>query len=115
MSYIEIDNDVESTQKDFELSKRIGEKLHKDFPGYLWAVKADCKQGMCSVLNMSLDGEWGFYIRINEIQDDPSLKKIRQYGGELLERFRVSRKKFNPDEVQSVERDFRNRLVVDAI
>ena len=105
MSYLELDTEPELERRNIALSKLIAEKLHKEYPGHLWAVQADIEQGMATVRNLALSGEWGFYLKLSEVVNDPYLKKVKWAGGEILERYRLHRGRFEISQLQELERD----------
>ena len=53
---------------------------------------------------MELSGEWGFVIHHNKIDND--YKVIIRAGGEILERFRLSRVRLQQDHLRTAPRDF---------
>jgi hypothetical protein len=69
-------------------------KLIEHYPGHRWRVTADHRGG-CVFIQLLYAGierkewEWGWVIHINRL--DPNLKAIVKAGGELLERYRLSR------------------------
>lgn len=84
-------------------AKLIAEKLHQHYPGHLWAVQIE--QGLANIYNLALSGRWGFTVHLRKI--DADYKTIVRAGGELLERYRLSRGKLNIDEFDGLAR---NRL-----
>lgn len=99
------DIDVQDEAQSMAWSKRIAECLHKHFPGYLWAVHADARNNIASVQNLALSGEYGFYLHLDKI--GPHNKEIIQNGGELLERYRVSRSRMDESQIVTLDRDIR--------
>lgn len=71
----------------------VGEALFRAYPGHLWFVQFD--HGLISVRHGLLSSKWGFYINPNgktKIATSSELeKKAIHLGGELLERFNISR------------------------
>jgi len=93
------------------ISKEVANTLDKAYPGHAWAVKADVITGIVTVHNLNLSGEWGFILKIDALINDPSPKPIILAGGELLERFNLSRGKLREDELDSVKRDLRGAAI----
>lgn len=77
--------------REFDLAKTVGEALQEIYPGHLWAVA--CEGGVVKVTNMALSGVWGFVMHANKIEGDQLRAKLTLFGGELLERYNVSRNK----------------------
>lgn len=72
------------------LAKSMADTLHKHYPGHMWGVNVE--GGVANVRNLSLSGEFGFRVRLPEIYSASQFdKQIMRAGGEILERFRVSR------------------------
>jgi len=89
-----IGSDAENMQdhlKEIRLAKEITEVLDKNFPGYGWAANVDLHGGMATIHALRLSGSWGCYVKLAQFINDPYMSKIKQYGGEVLERYRVSR------------------------
>lgn len=96
---------------EFALAKRVADKLHQKYPGFLWGVNAH--GGIVEVRNISLSGEWGFILHQKDIQDDPDDKLAMRAGGEILERFQLARGRMNDDHYMSLKTDFAGRIEVD--
>lgn len=78
---------------DLSLAKDIGDKLTRDYPGWLWAVEIPPNQGVVILRNLScnVDGKFGFVIKRKVIDGDPGLKSVMRAAGEFLERYRKRR------------------------
>lgn len=108
----------EAQLAEFDLAKRVGDKLTATYPNYLWQVT--CREGVVFVNNVNLSGRWGFVLKDKDLYGTSATdfdKRVMRAGGELLERYRVSRTKMNNDRVQSkllaLPTDFAGRLVFD--
>jgi len=79
------------------LANQVLEALNKKYPGFYgwWNVAIDTKGGMIQVRNMRISGKMGFVMRIVDV--DADMKNVTRYGGELLERYRLSREKSKVD------------------
>lgn len=95
---IDLTDDPRVVALDYMMAKRMAEALHKHYPGHLWAVTCDGQQGIATVRNLRLSGQWGFLLKLSEVQNDPSLKKVIMAGGEVLERYQIARGRFNPND-----------------
>ena len=103
----------ENQVAEMDWARRIAEHLDQHYPGYLWAVNVDIFGGMVTIQPLRLSGEWGCYVKLASIVNDPMLTCVTRYGGEILERYRVHRGKADADEIGSLGRDFSGRFVVD--
>lgn len=103
--------EVHQERIDLSKAKNIAEFLEKAYPGYGWAVTADSKNNMATVLAMRLSGDWGFYAHLDKI--DVSGKFLLRNAGELLERYRVKRGAIDRDQVRNLKRDFAGNFEVE--
>lgn len=100
--------------KDVMLAKMLGDRLDKLYPGYLWWVDVNSRQGFINVKNLFLSGKWGFRIDLKGIYSSSELEKdIMRAGGELLERYRMARSGFNEAQYRNLRTDFKGDLIVD--
>ena len=94
---------------DYDEAHRISDKLVQYYPGHLWAVTVN--QGVAFIKNLLLSGNWGFVIKLKDIDND--YKAVIRAGGEVLERYNISRGKLVEQEILGVDRDFALRPVGD--
>lgn len=87
---------------DLVTARNIAETLHKHYPGHLWAVTCEGEKGIATVRNMSLSGNWGFILKLKDVYADGRLKCVTGAGGEILERFRLSRGRANRDRIDEL-------------
>jgi len=79
---------------DFVTAKNAADTLHRHYPGHLWAVAIDRHAQMLDVRNLMLSGAWGFRIRLRDLYSGTDFdKQVMRAGGELLERYRVHRRR----------------------
>jgi hypothetical protein len=97
--------------RDETLAKNIAEVLDKKYPGHLWGVNVDGRNGVAQIMNLALSGRWGFIVKLREI--DTEYKVIMRAGGELLERYNLSRGRLDEQEYQLLERDVFGNLKVE--
>lgn len=89
-------NGIPATAAQQLLGKQIMEKLCKTYPGpegrrHRWAVEVD--DGLVSIFNLRLSGEWGYRIKVLDIYSGSELdRRVVRAGGEILERFSQSRR-----------------------
>ena len=91
---------------DHAVAKNVSEHLEKKYPGWLWAVHA--MDGLVTVKSMKLSGNWGFVLHEDKIDND--YKTVTRAGGEILERYRQHRSKFNEDRYMDLEMDKKGQL-----
>ena len=91
---------------DHTLAKNVAEKLEEKYPGWLWAVHV--MDGVVGVKSLRLSGQWGFILHVDKIDND--YKVVVNAGGEILERYRQHRGKFNQTKYADLEMDQYGRL-----
>jgi hypothetical protein len=79
------------------LTKRYGEALEKKYPGWWWMINPDEAGGIIYIYSLRLSGEWGYTIKIGEVENDCHEKVAITAGGEILERFGLRRGKYHRD------------------
>ena len=104
----------EDAVKEMGLAQAMAELLNKHFPGYLWAVNVNLRGGMATVQALALSGEWGCYIPLARVVNDPQMLYVKQCGGEILERYRVQRGRADNAQLAGLNRDRFHNIVVDA-
>ncbi len=95
---------------DLMLAQQIAEALEAHYPGYLWMVHADQKQGIATVKAGSLSGEWGFVLHTSDFYSASETKRRAiMAGGEVLERYKQPRRRANWDAIAALPTDFSGR------
>lgn len=103
------------TPEDYATAKMAAEKLNELYPGYLWAVHAQRAQGILQIRNLSLPAQYGYTIHLHPIASVSELtRKAAMAGGEILERYRLRRRKIDFDEYDAVPLDFRGHMIGDV-
>ena len=82
-------------------AKLIAEHLTKKYPGHMWACYVN--DGVASIFNLMFSGNWGFRIKTKDI--DARMSQISNAGGELLERYNISRGRAKEQEYHDLKRD----------
>lgn len=100
---IDVTDNPDINGLDEVVAKNMAETLHRHYPGQLWAVTCQGEQGIATVRNLKLSGQWGFVIHLRNLFGDPGMVCVKRAGGELLERFRVSRAKREVNEERILE------------
>jgi hypothetical protein len=89
----------DETLRDVKLAKAIGEHLEREYPGYLFRVTYESRQGIVRItLPTLLPPGYGYTVKLAQLASDPGWTLIRKAGGELLERFHLRRGRRNSDE-----------------
>ena len=96
---LEITDNPNVATNDYVVAKNMADTLQQHYTGHLWAVTCQGEQGIATVRNLSLSGNWGFILHLKEIYGDPGMKCVIRAGGEILERFRLARAKINEEKL----------------
>ena len=54
---------------DLIMAKDMADTLNTHYPGHLWAVNVDGKQGMADIRNLALSGDWGHELLRERVQE----------------------------------------------
>lgn len=106
-----VDQDVVQAQQEHEMAKIMGESLHQWFPGHLWGVTVDLRGGVAQVMNLALSGRQGFVLHLSKVLHDQ--KALFYAGGEILERYQLSRGKMNINEMDDLKRGIDGGVIGD--
>ena len=94
------------------LMKRMADELVRLYPGYAWGVRID--NGVVLILLVNASESEGWKTTAEKLAQAPNLTKVlRDAGGELLERYQLSRAPGAERKVFDMPRDFRGRLRAD--
>jgi len=93
------------------IAKEVAECLHTHYPGHAWGVNANVEQGIVQVFNLALSGQHGFTLHINDLQQDPSMRLTIRAGGEMLERYQLSRGGKVEHQYDALEYDLRGDAI----
>lgn len=102
---------------DLKLKKEILAKIAQHYPDHAHffnvEVKSGKTQGIIQVTHLGVTAEMGYSIAMKGIVNDPDLRQIVYFTGELLERYKLSREKRVDivDQLQSVKRNNIGRAV----
>lgn len=111
---IKVDGEDGISASGMMLVKRTADELQRHYPGHLWAVNINEEGGVMTVMNLALSGKWGFLLKLKTVQEDPDLKSVMRAGGELLERYRLRRGRYEPGAVGDMKRDWRGNAIADT-
>lgn len=77
-----------------KMAREVLRVLLEQYPGYGWAVTTDILQGIVAVAIPQLMGTvFKYVIHVDKIAGPSDMEKeVKKAGGEILERFRLSRR-----------------------
>gem|GEM_PF-5874365 len=81
-------------QRNMAMCRECLRLLSEFYPGYDWEVTADYDQGVVMIaLPLLMGGTFKYVIHIDAVATANDMtKRVREAGGNILERFRLSRK-----------------------
>lgn len=86
----------------FEVAARIGETLNRHYPNHLWAVS--WQGGVIVVKNLAISSFYGFVLHPEKFATSSEMDKSAVLaGGELLERAKMARGKWEGQFAQVLE------------
>jgi len=94
------------------VTKRAGAALEKKYPGWWWCLNPDEEGGVFYIYALRLSGEWGYTVKIKEMQDTPDKTAIMA-GGEILERYGIRRGKYKRSLLKNKMVDLRGNFIPD--
>ncbi len=92
---------------------RIGERLAYCYPNHGWEVEVNTFQGIAKIFNRHMSPIQGYILKLNEIEHATIDKRVQMIGGELLERFGLSRERFEADKIRQIQRDTMGQAKMD--
>ena len=95
------------------LTKDTADKLEKHYPGWLWTINPDENAGMLYIFSLRLSGEFGYKLKIADIQNDERRKFAIDAGGEILERYGIKRGKYKRELLKGKIQDLRGNFIPD--
>jgi len=91
------------------LIHNVMQRLTRAFPGYDWLVCADDTGGTIDIYLPEMGGNRAYTLHIAKL--DGRLQKVVMAGGEILERFGLSRSKASIDELAIIGRDYKGEAI----
>ena len=86
------------------IAYEIGSELKKHYPGRLWMVNVSLEAGIVDIVCPSISAQYGYSIHLNQAVIDMRRKGVIG-GGEILERFGLSRDRKADDDIQKLAKD----------
>lgn len=101
------DHAPQQCANDMVMAKNIADALNNHYPGHLWAINVDGANGIVTIMDLMLSGTWGYLLKIPAIYSESSFKQdVLRAGGEILERFRMARGRFDEAQYAQLATDF---------
>lgn len=94
-----------ATLRSQEVARQTFEILHKKFPGYTWLVGVDLDGGILDIRVKNFPNRWGFTEHISRWTP----QRVMRAGGEVLERWHLSRARIKRHQVRELRADLFRR------
>lgn len=75
--------------------KRAADYLEKHYSGWDWVIQPDMRGGIVNLFSGRLSAQFGWILRIQELEQDYNNTMVKKAAGELLERFGMPRKPYH--------------------
>lgn len=95
------------------LTKDIADRLEAHYPGWLWAVAPFEWGGIIKIFSLRISGQYGYIMKIADIQYDPRRQLAVEAGGEILERYGLPRGPYRRELLRGRMRDLVGNLIPD--
>ena len=94
----EIDERDPFQAADLTLAGRVADAIQRHYPGHPWMIEVSHEQGVVMISIPLFTGRHKHVIHIKTLKSDPALRKCINAAGEILERYRIPRNRFNVDD-----------------
>lgn len=109
-----LDETAVTTANDHIMAKTMADALDSHYSGHLWAVSADSQTGLCTIRDLLLSGQMGYVLKIPDIYSASAFKAdVIRAGGELLERYRMSRGRLDEQQYAGLTTNFAGEFTFD--
>lgn len=108
------DSKHDTSANDMILAKEIGDTLHNHYPGHLWAVEVDGKNGVANIRDLLVSGRMGYLLKLTTMYSASEFKRdVIRAGGEILERYRLRRGAFDEAQYTGLTTNFAGDFAFD--
>ncbi len=105
--------DQEFVAADAYWAGRIGAEFVKAYPGHGWEVHVDLKNKICNIFNRHMSPTHGYRWKTEEIRLPSLTADVVRIGGEILERFGLSRERFEGDKIREIQHNTQGNAKAD--
>lgn len=90
---------------DVKLAQRCADKLNEHYPDHLWAVHINDEDlgGVLIIRNLAVSFKYGYVLKLSRIYADPNLYCVVTAGGEVLERSKMIRGRWDGQEATHID------------
>jgi len=106
-------DEIKYREQDQYWCQKIGTELTTLYPGHGWEVVVNIRQGICDILNRHMHANAGYRLKLSELNHIRLRRQMKAIGGEILERFGLSREKFEADKILEIQKKYHGKAKVD--
>lgn len=111
INLLEMDN-MKQAKLEMWIAKQIGDKVIQHYPNREWGVQVDISGAMVILTCTSVSTSKGYHMHMKGDNIHGLQERAIMACGQILERYSVSRNRiFNPDHVDSLERDIKDEVI----
>ena len=100
-------------QEETRVAAQVLNALMHAYPGYEWFVEVNFEGGICTV-KPEFAGQWGYVLHLNAAASSSEFEKMAVWaGGELLERYNLSRVRADEAAIEALPTDARGFAIGD--
>lgn len=92
------ENEARNVIKADRLCRHIGTELRKAYPGRNWHVEVDLTGGVAKIRCPNISMKYGYLMKVTDNTHELT-RRAKMAGGEILERFRLSRSRASSGDV----------------
>lgn len=100
-------------ERDLGIAQTIGHELSRSYPQRGWIVEADSRNGIANIYLKHMSSTHGYRYKLKDMDIHTFQNDMMKVGGEILERFGLTRGRFQVSEVANAIRDARGNARVD--
>jgi len=106
------EHDAKQNTLDIATAKIVAETLNQHYPGHLWAINVQGEQGVLTIHNLMLSGQWGYRLHMDKRYSVSELiHACKLAAGEILERYNQRRGRIDHDAMAAAPMDRVGRVV----
>lgn len=99
---------------DISMAKMVAEALNQAYPGHLWAINVRGEQGVMTIHNLMLSGEYGYTLHLDKrYSASETTEAAKRAAGEILERYNVRRGRADMEKMGEMATDFSGKVIGD--
>ncbi len=103
--------EVDKEFKQLKHAKNCFEVLQQHYPGWAWAIGISDCGSMTDIRNHNISGSRGYRLHTRRLSGDALSQSVIKAGGEILERAKMSRGRFNEEKYSDLKTDHTGKII----